>query len=290
MKEELLEPLLRRARLAKALPIVRRYPDCILLDIGCGWEAKLLKSIEPYIARGVGIDRKAPQIRTEKLTTTQGELEATLPFASQTFDVVSMLAVLEHLHEPLLVLREVRRVLRPSGTLIVTVPSHVAKPLLEFLAYRLGVVNPREIADHKRYFGKRDLEALSDKAGLNMVTHKYFQFGFNNFAVFTPKTVRADPGNPHPFSGAGAGGLGKTLHSRREQTRVGAAKDYSILDTAVLGNVRGDGGCTLAQFLHRYINRSHLCAYRRSVWRDGWVPCATLGVLLLPIVGRSSPS
>jgi 2-polyprenyl-3-methyl-5-hydroxy-6-metoxy-1,4-benzoquinol methylase len=191
MREELLEPLLRRARLARALPVIREYPQCSLLDVGCGWQARLLRDVEPYIARGVGIDRKAPAFESGKLTTIRTELEATLPFESCTFDVVTMLAVLEHLSDPLAMLVEVRRVLRPHGTLIVTVPSHAAKPVLEFLAFRLRLVNPAEIADHKRYFGRGDLRALCRQAGLHMLTHRYFQLGFNNFATLAP-TIPAD--------------------------------------------------------------------------------------------------
>ena len=188
MKEELLEPLLRRARLAKALPVVRKYPRCIFLDVGCGWDARLLRSVEPYIAYGVGIDRKAPDLRSDKLRTIRGDIEARLPFEASAFDVVSLLAVLEHVSDPLRVLIEIRRVLRPNGTLILTVPSPAAKPLLEFLAFGLKLVNPAEIADHKRYFGKADLDALSDRAGLRILTHRYFQMGFNNFATLSQKT------------------------------------------------------------------------------------------------------
>ena len=47
MKEPILEPLLRKMRLKQALPYLRQHPNCRLLDIGCGWEAKLLKEVEP---------------------------------------------------------------------------------------------------------------------------------------------------------------------------------------------------------------------------------------------------
>jgi SAM-dependent methyltransferase len=187
MNEELLEPLLRRARIAKALPVIRKYPHCRFLDVGCGWEARLLKDVEPYISRGVGVDRRAPAVESDKLMTVRVDLERTLPFESHTFDVVTMLAVLEHLGDPLRVLVEVRRVLRPRGTLILTVPSHAAKPVLEFLAYKLKLVNAAEIADHKRYYGRRDLRELSEQAGFRMHTHRYFQMGFNNFATFEPE-------------------------------------------------------------------------------------------------------
>jgi ubiquinone/menaquinone biosynthesis C-methylase UbiE len=185
MKEQILEPILRRARVARALPVVRKYPECVMLDIGCGWEARLLRSLEPYVARGVGIDRKAPPLNSDKLTIIRAELGAKLPFDDESFDVVSMLAVLEHLEDPLGMLKEIKRVLRPVGALVITVPSHAAKPVLEFLAFRMKVVSAAEIADHKRYFGKADLKAISAEAGLRMVQHKYFQCGFNNFAVFS---------------------------------------------------------------------------------------------------------
>ena len=187
MREELLEPLLRRARLAQALPVIRRYPDCVLLDVGCGWEARLLRSVEPHVARGVGVDRRAPTIANGKLLTVRADLERTLPFRSASFDVVTMLAVLEHLSHPVQVLAEVRRVLRPAGTLVLTVPSHAAKPVLEFLAFRLKIVSPAEIADHKHYFDRRDVQAACGDAGLRVETHRYFQLGMNNFALARPK-------------------------------------------------------------------------------------------------------
>ena len=69
MKEALLESTLRKMRLARVLPSIQAFSNPSVLDIGCGWEARLLHEIEPYIARGVGIDFKAPEIRTEKLHT-----------------------------------------------------------------------------------------------------------------------------------------------------------------------------------------------------------------------------
>jgi hypothetical protein len=62
MKEPILEPLLRKMRLAKVLPTIMQYHNCSLLDIGCGWEAKLLQTVKPHISSGIGIDFKAPDI------------------------------------------------------------------------------------------------------------------------------------------------------------------------------------------------------------------------------------
>ena len=46
-----------------------------------------------------------------------------LPFDDESFEVVTMLAVLEHLHHPHAMLQEIARVLKPSGALVLTVPS-----------------------------------------------------------------------------------------------------------------------------------------------------------------------
>lgn len=158
IKEPLLESFLRTQRIKQVLPYISRYPNCQLLDIGCGWEARLLKDVSPYITRGVGIDFKAPNIKTEKIQTFTAHLDESLPFESESFDLITKLAVLEHLDHPLEILKECARVLRPNSGLVITVPSKYAKPVLEFLAFRVGVVSRDEILDHKNYFNKEDLE------------------------------------------------------------------------------------------------------------------------------------
>jgi 2-polyprenyl-3-methyl-5-hydroxy-6-metoxy-1,4-benzoquinol methylase len=173
----------------RVLPYVQRYPRCTLLDIGCGWEARLLQELEPYIGKGIGVDFKAPRIKTGRLETISTVLEKKLPFQECSFDLITMLAVLEHLDHPEAILKEIARLLRPGGGLLLTVPSWYAKPVLEFLAFRVGIVNPEEIRDHKRYFNRKDLLNLIDSTpGLQVARHEYFQWRFNNF-LFATRTA-----------------------------------------------------------------------------------------------------
>lgn len=189
LREPFLEPVLRQWRIGRVLSYLRRYPQCRLLDVGCGWEARLLRSVEGYIGSGVGIDFKAPLLKTHKLQTHAISLSDKLPFDDHSFDVVTMLAVLEHLDHPQAILGEIARVLRPGGGLILTVPSRAAKPVLEFLAYRLRIVSAEEIRDHKRYYNRTDLyDLIHERACLKIITHNYFQMGFNNF-VFAQKAL-----------------------------------------------------------------------------------------------------
>ncbi|WP_220271730.1 class I SAM-dependent methyltransferase [Helicobacter sp. MIT 00-7814] len=75
-KETPLDSLLRVLRLRQVLPSIKQFNNPRLLDIGCGWEARLLKEVEPYIAQGVGIDFKAPEINTPKIRTISHYLES----------------------------------------------------------------------------------------------------------------------------------------------------------------------------------------------------------------------
>jgi len=183
MKEPILEPLLRRMRIRQVLPYIRGHRHCRLLDIGCGWDARFLKAVEPYIGSGVGIDFKAPLIREGKIRTERLTLADRLPYAEASFDLVTMLAVLEHLEQPQNILREIYRVLAPGGQLVLTVPSKLARPVLEFLAFRLGVVSRIEIADHKLYYDRKSLSRLLEPVGFTLRRHRYFQLGMNNFCV-----------------------------------------------------------------------------------------------------------
>lgn len=155
-----------------------------LLDIGCGWEARLLQDIEPYISYGYGIDFKAPIIETEKIKTFEYTMQDKLPFENNSIDIVTMLAVLEHLTDPLAICKEISRILKRDGLLVITVPSKASKPVLEFLAYKLKIVSESEIRDHKEYFDKKSLFELFYKIeNMQIMNHKYFQLGMNNFCV-----------------------------------------------------------------------------------------------------------
>ena len=154
-----------------------------MLDIGCGWEARLLMAMEPHIRQGAGIDFKAPDIQTAKIKTYQGTLNSELPFKNESFDVVTMLAVLEHLAKPVEIANEIWRVLAPGGRLVITVPSRAARPVLEFLAYKLKIVSEDEIRDHKTYYNYHDLVVLFGQTQLTVERHHYFQLGMNNFCL-----------------------------------------------------------------------------------------------------------
>jgi len=162
--------------------------DLEVLELGCGYGATQLLALEPKLKRGIGVDFQiAPELRNrERFTFYQGTIEETIPkLESESLEVVMLISVLEHLVEPQFVLQSAWRLLKPSGLLLVNVPTWVGKRFLELSAFQLGFSPKVEIDDHKMYYGKRDLWPMLVRAGFkpSEIRLQYHKFGLNLFAA-----------------------------------------------------------------------------------------------------------
>lgn len=170
--------------------VMRRYDHPAVLDVGCGYHALLLRELAPTISRGVGVDmRVSDEARaTPGLTFHEETIEAVLDtLAAQRFDVITLISVVEHLWNPLLVLSACHGLLQPGGSLLINVPNWRGKRFLEFSAFRLGWSPVTGVNDHKMYFDKRDLWPLLVRAGFRPsdLSLRYHKLGLNLFAVAT---------------------------------------------------------------------------------------------------------
>ena|SRR3989338_2180873 len=158
-----------------------------ILDLGCGYNAYFLSNITallPSIQEAVGMDMSVNErLGSKKITLVPGNLNKKLPFPDQKFDVVFSTAVLEHLNDWDYALREMHRVLKKGGYLFLTTPAPSAKPVLEFLAYTLKLIDEKEIRDHKKYFSRKELKKLFSDLGYARIRVAPFQFGLNTIAV-----------------------------------------------------------------------------------------------------------
>ena len=168
--------------------IVRRHvtPGASVLDFGCGHQAMFLRTVQPVISRGVGLDYDADAGRpAPNLELRQFHFQDRFDYPDASFDLVTILAVLEHipLDQVDTLFREFSRVLVPGGRILLTTPTPAARPVLEFLAFKLHVISEPEIADHRHYYSEADLSALAARHGLACHGYRRFLLGFNCFAA-----------------------------------------------------------------------------------------------------------
>ncbi len=133
-------------RLAALAEAVLRYapPGARVLDLGCG-TGNLAGHLARAGMRTVGCDISGPMLAGAARQDTHASWVQLspgwrrLPFAAAAFDAVVASSVLEYTSDPVAVLSECTRVLRPGGVAVCTVPDlrHPAR-WLEWLAWITG--------------------------------------------------------------------------------------------------------------------------------------------------------
>ncbi len=183
----LLEPLLAHLRAQKADQLIPPHlRQGRILDIGCGSYPYFLS--HTYFAEKFAIDQleKPRAISNLNWYTLDLNKDPHLPFEDAYFDVITMLAVAEHLAPDslTLLLQETHRALRPGGRLVITTPAAWSDGLLRLMA-RLGLVSAEEINEHVFVYTLPLLGWYFGKAGFEMtkVRFGYFEFYLNLWAV-----------------------------------------------------------------------------------------------------------
>jgi len=102
----------------------------------------------------------------------------------KNFDTIVCLAVIEHLlpEEVFGVFKKFKGILKKDGRIFVTTPTRIVKPVLELMA-SLGIVDKKNIAEHKHYWSKTELYELAHKTGFAVKKYKKFQLGFNQLII-----------------------------------------------------------------------------------------------------------
>lgn len=133
-----------------------------LLDVGCG-----IGDMLSYVPGSIGVDINPENVQfcqNRGLNAYHMQIDV-LPFESDSFDTVLLDNVLEHLINPKALLSEIRRVLRPHGSLIIGVP---------------GVLGYSTDSDHKMFYDEITLEALAQCNGYFVTHYIYMPFFRSN--------------------------------------------------------------------------------------------------------------
>ena len=146
--------------------VTRRKKSGKLLDIGCATGTFLLgmKKQAGWETMGIEISPHAAAIaRKHHLDVFTGTLEdANFPAAE--FDAVTLWDVLEHLHDPAGSLREIHRVLKPGGVIVIRVPNVASWDASWFGAAWAGWDAPR----HLYVFSPNTLEKMLAASGFQV--------------------------------------------------------------------------------------------------------------------------
>ena len=153
-------------------------PSAALLDVGCATGSFLsVAQAKGWDCRGVEVSAFAAT-QARKRTGCEifcGKLEDA-PFADGTFDVITMWDLLEHLPDPLQGLEKARRLLKPSGLLLVNTPNEnsLLRQVARFLYRGSGgritaPINRLYHRYHLHYFAAETLRVLFRRAGFEMM-------------------------------------------------------------------------------------------------------------------------
>jgi SAM-dependent methyltransferase len=142
-----------------------------VLDIGAGsgWLGRALKPARPAELAAVEIDTRS---HGELLKSYDRVLTDIAALRGETFDLIVLLDVLEHLPKPAEYLKEVRSLLSPEGHILVSVPN-VAHWSVRFPLFFLGRFEYRSLGimdgTHLHFFSRRGFMNLCNSVPMSRI-------------------------------------------------------------------------------------------------------------------------
>jgi SAM-dependent methyltransferase len=137
------------------------------LDVGCGTGANLEMLQKFGKAEGVDVSDDALEFCRKKGLTAHKGLAEKLPFPDESFDVVTALDVVEHLDDDVAGLKEMNRVLKTGGKILIFVPAFM---------WLWGVQD--DVSNHRIRYTKRQIVERLNKAGFEIERATYANLTF----------------------------------------------------------------------------------------------------------------
>ena len=141
----------------------------LLLDVGC-WDGSFQQFLPGINYVGIDINRQPLERAKLKKIDVVVAVSDSLPFRSELFDACSMIEVIEHLYSPEKTVREIYRILKPSGAFVLATPNFVN------FVDRLNVLLGKNVApidhQHIRFFTWKTLNQFLRKQGFELEVRK----------------------------------------------------------------------------------------------------------------------
>ena len=136
-----------------------------VLDVGCG-TGKILAELKKQGWQVWGVDAEpaaAKECQKRDIKIKIADATIRMPFKDNFFNAILALDFLEHVNDDKTVIRGIKRVLKPNGIIIISVPAY--PKLYSYWDKMLG---------HYRRYSKSDLTQLMIKSGLKIKFISYY--------------------------------------------------------------------------------------------------------------------
>ena len=191
-------------RISAVERMLRRTKPDLVLDVGC--RAGLQDRLYKHIKKVVGIDIDLDTLKKAKTNVTQfyklGGDGCILPFKKNKFDAIINTEVIEHVKDPIAMLKEFNNVLKKGGYLMLTTPNRhrIANYIRKLIGKEFKIpyyIHSGPGGYHLREYTRQELTKDLNKAGFRVIKfyptyfgisfHDNIPIGTNRFAYLFPK-------------------------------------------------------------------------------------------------------
>jgi 2-polyprenyl-3-methyl-5-hydroxy-6-metoxy-1,4-benzoquinol methylase len=157
-----------------------------IIDFGCGSNFKDISKRYYKASKAILIDIHGDNFTNNniKFINYDNNLnKIDIEVKNEKFDIIILAAVIEHLDNPEEIIKYLKKFLNQDGYFFLTAPSIYSKGILEFMAFKIGIINAKLVREHKRYYNKKQYIELAKKAECSLINFKYFLLGMNTLAI-----------------------------------------------------------------------------------------------------------
>lgn len=157
-----------------------------VLDVGCGYDAQFLMHYANRFSYGIGLD-SGFNTTIQKLINIRfvcGDIRKTLFELDQSFDLITSINFIEHVANPLPLIKQMKRMLKPRGVIFLQTGTWLDKIFLETCIFKFNLAGQNgkdSLDEHKMYYNKKDLWKLIIDAGFrsSQIHLKYKKCGLS---------------------------------------------------------------------------------------------------------------
>jgi SAM-dependent methyltransferase len=149
-----------------------------LVDAGCG-TGDLWRATRGRFTRCIGIDAVRYPGLPEDVLFREADLDAAFPVDAATADATAAVEVIEHLENPRAFVRDLVRVTKPGGWVVVTTPNQLsALSLLTLIVKgRFSAFQEGDYPAHRTALLEIDLRRVAGECGLEQIEIAYTRWG-----------------------------------------------------------------------------------------------------------------